>query len=52
MNDGSDLLYSAVQNFDIAEGERVEQNSPQREGVGSHRLWRTRERKVQILWDL
>jgi hypothetical protein len=32
--DGSDFPYSAVQNFDIAEWERVEQNLPQREGVG------------------
>jgi hypothetical protein len=31
---GSDFPYSAVQNFDIAEWERVEQNSPQREDVG------------------
>ena len=27
-------LYSTVQNFGIAEQQRVEQNSPQREGVG------------------
>jgi hypothetical protein len=32
--DGSDFPYSAVRNFDIAEWERVEQNSPQREDVG------------------
>jgi hypothetical protein len=31
---GSDLPYSVVQNFDIVERERVEKNSPQREGVG------------------
>ena len=34
MIDGSDFPYSTVQSFDIAEGERVEQNSPQHEGVG------------------
>jgi hypothetical protein len=32
--DGSDFLYSAVRNFDIAERERVEQNSPHHEDVG------------------
>jgi hypothetical protein len=32
--DGLYLLYSAVQSFDIAEWERVEQNSPRCEGVG------------------
>jgi hypothetical protein len=31
---GSDLSYSAIQNFDIAEQERVEQNSLKCEDVG------------------
>ena len=31
---GSDLSYLVVRNFDIVERERVEQNSPQHEGVG------------------
>jgi hypothetical protein len=31
---GSDLLYLAVRNFDIAKREKVEQNSPQHEDVG------------------
>jgi hypothetical protein len=34
LTDGSDFSYSSIQNFDIAEGERVEQNSPQCESVG------------------
>ena len=29
-----DFTCSVIQSFDIAEWERVEQNSPQREGVG------------------
>jgi hypothetical protein len=32
--DGLDFPYSAIQNFDIVERERVEQNLPQHEGVG------------------
>ena len=32
--DGSDFPCSSVQNFHIVEWERVEQNLPQREGVG------------------
>jgi hypothetical protein len=34
LTDGSDLSYSVVRSFDIAEWERVEQNSPQHEDVG------------------
>ena len=45
--DGSDLSYSVVQNFDIAERERVEQNSPQREGVGVP--WATEDQEMESM---
>jgi hypothetical protein len=44
--DRLDFLYSSVQNFDIAKGERVEQNSPQHEGVGEP--WAVEDQGMEI----
>jgi hypothetical protein len=46
---GSDLSYSVVQNFDIAEGERVEKNSPLREDVLVVGPWEVEDQEMESI---